>query len=1222
MKKTFTKFSLMLVLALACCFMQNANAQRVTIAGWTFPSALTTTVISAECGVGTIYADGTHGSSVWNDTTNANAAGIYFLNAGTAPANNLCEVTSAGKSMQATGSVNNDSSWVYVVSTVDMANIEVSFNARRSSTGFTTLTWSHSTNGTTWVVDTAITNLATTTSNFANVRSFSLPSSADDQEVLYIKLTFSGATAVAGNCRTDNIRISGESSLPITSAPEFSQNAGNYCNPFSLEITSETEGAAIYYTTDGTAPDSVVGTLYTAPITISATTNLQAIAYAAGLDSSAVTTVSYVLPTEVATIAAFKADTENSYFKLTGDLTVSHKVDPSTSTHYVFIQDATAATCLYQSTTMGDFANGDVISGGVCAVKDVYYGMIELKNPQFLNPTVTPGTAVDPITVSMSELNANFSNYECRLVNISGATFTESGTFTNSTNALKALVQNGDTVQVANQFRTLDGFAVPTTMCDVTGIAIPHDAQHRICPRGTYDVVAMIPTVTITNPYFYQMIEQGDAIIPAFTTAFFSFDNGAMIHAELSLEGQTVSDVYIHDSSELATYTSTDLSSLLTGFGACQLAVSLLQADNNVLATDTVNFAYTAAYIAIETSESALNFTETGENQTFTVTAFRLANNISLSIADTNFVVTPTTLPATANQETVTVTFVGTQSATAVLTLTSDTTVATVALNAVVPIDEVIYNVGFEESEEFTATSSYNNQTIRYDGPAGQQWGTYYGSASTSYPIVGAQSMQMRWYTSTPDRLGYTVTNFDLHNVTKVEFKAKYRVQPLNVRVSRSFDGGATYGADSVYTLTLNEQNFTYFVSDSGEHYATRLKFQIELPADIPTNTSHLTIDNVVVYGVTGLEPSVVDAPVISAPSNSYINPLTITLTCATEDAIIYYTTDGTTPDENSTQYYNPFILDSTCALMARAFKGGMDPSNVAFAEYVFPTQVANIAAFKAAGAINNSVSYKITGPVTFVYRSNRRIFIEDATGGLLVFDNSNPVITRTYNEGDVINGGVIGTYTLYNGMNEMIPAADWNAAFGTATVTPVLLTAQQLVSDFATYEARLVRINDVTFANGAAFNTNEITEAEGQDVTGNFIYRNQFQTLDTTLAAGAEADVIGLAAIYSNSDETTYQIFPRTNADIIEIVGIEEVEMLNVNVFPNPTTGIVYAQCSQLNATSTIEICDMLGRVLSVQHVDGDNTQVDFSSYAPGIYMMRFVEGNQVMATVKVVRK
>jgi len=74
---------------------------------------------------------------------------------------------------------------------------------------------------------------------------------------------------------------------------KFSVDRGFYNNPFSLEITSATLGAAIYYTTDGTEPTVSNGTLYTGPISISTTTVIRARATKSGLLSSDVDAQSY-----------------------------------------------------------------------------------------------------------------------------------------------------------------------------------------------------------------------------------------------------------------------------------------------------------------------------------------------------------------------------------------------------------------------------------------------------------------------------------------------------------------------------------------------------------------------------------------------------------------------------------------------------------------------------------------------------------------------------------------------------------------------------------------------------------------------------------------------------------------------------------------------------------------------------------------------------------------
>lgn len=58
-----------------------------------------------------------------------------------------------------------------------------------------------------------------------------------------------------------------------------------------------------------------------------------------------------------------------------------------------------------------------------------------------------------------------------------------------------------------------------------------------------------------------------------------------------------------------------------------------------------------------------------------------------------------------------------------------------------------------------------------------------------------------------------------------------------------------------------------------------------------------------------------------------------IKITCGTKGALIYYTLDGSTPTEDSTMYSGPFSVEGTCTVKARAFKEGLDPSDVAVAE-------------------------------------------------------------------------------------------------------------------------------------------------------------------------------------------------------------------------------------------------------------------------------------------------
>jgi uncharacterized repeat protein (TIGR02543 family) len=161
------------------------------------------------------------------------------------------------------------------------------------------------------------------------------------------------------------------------------------------------------------------------------------------------------------------------------------------------------------------------------------------------------------------------------------------------------------------------------------------------------------------------------------------------------------------------------------------------------------------------------------------------------------------------------------------------------------------YSTGFESSEGFTAGTTYNNTTIKYDGLTGSQWGTYYGTASTTSPLTGSQSMQMRWYTTAPSNLGYTFTNFDVTNVTKVVFNASSTLG-LNVLVQYSTDGGITWTGDQTFTLTGTKTAYTFIINESGIGIGVncRIKFTIQLPNPIPTGTSRLYLDDVEIYNI------------------------------------------------------------------------------------------------------------------------------------------------------------------------------------------------------------------------------------------------------------------------------------------------------------------------------------------------------------------------------------
>jgi hypothetical protein len=77
-------------------------------------------------------------------------------------------------------------------------------------------------------------------------------------------------------------------------APQFSLTEGTVNENSTLEITSATDGASIFYTTDGTEP-TIESTEYTGPITISETTTVKAIAVKEGSYDSDIASATFTV---------------------------------------------------------------------------------------------------------------------------------------------------------------------------------------------------------------------------------------------------------------------------------------------------------------------------------------------------------------------------------------------------------------------------------------------------------------------------------------------------------------------------------------------------------------------------------------------------------------------------------------------------------------------------------------------------------------------------------------------------------------------------------------------------------------------------------------------------------------------------------------------------------------------------------------------------------------
>lgn len=181
--------------------------------------------------------------------------------------------------------------------------------------------------------------------------------------------------------------------------------------------------------------------------------------------------------------------------------------------------------------------------------------------------------------------------------------------------------------------------------------------------------------------------------------------------------------------------------------------------------------------------------------------------------------------------------------------------------------ETLLYSTGFESG--FNTGNNYQNTVT--SGPAGYQWTTYYGTPSTNIPITGSISMQMRLYSN--GNKGYTQTDFNLANVSRVTFKAKYAGSSVNVKVEYSTDSGSNWNGEQTFTLSTTAATYEYIVSPTGEYANVRLRFTLVGTAPSSGN-KQLVIDDVNVYQI--IAPSGDHTITVTQPTGGTISPETI----------------------------------------------------------------------------------------------------------------------------------------------------------------------------------------------------------------------------------------------------------------------------------------------------------------------------------------------------------
>lgn len=670
-------------------------------------------------------------------------------------------------------------------------------------------------------------------------------------------------------------------SVEAVATPTFSPEAGTYTEAQNVTISCATSGATIYYTTDGTTPDTL-SSVYSTPINISETTTVKAIAMKEGLDNSEVASATYTFPT-IITIAAARALDNNEYALVEGIVTF---IDGRN----IYIQDTTAGIDLYlnSNTVPTTLALGDKVNA--YGKKTVYSGLVELTGidggdaSQF--STVSNGNELPLAVKTIAEINADYEN----------GNMLQSTRVKIADSKIGAINTNGNT-PIHQGENTINLYKMPV----VEGL-LENDSVTVIGIIGCFNA----PQIRINSASDVEFTHPAGPSIAATPTELTGFNYTVE-------EGPSATQAFAVSGSNLtasATVTASENFEISTADGA----------SFNAQSTITINetsFSNVSIYVRLKAG------LEIGEYNETLVFASEGAETVNIAVSGS---VAEPQVPSSYAR------------------ISSVSQLA----DGMKVIIAARYNTTGNEYYAMTAATTGKPEGVSFtsvDGESETLPSTIADEEATYYWTVGINNGNYTFTNANGDVLGYTSsTNFSTggdNTAWSIEYSTA--------------DTAAMVPSYSAFVITNVNNNGRAIALNTSHNFG-------------PYAKSNMTGSNAAnynffldIFATEGGTP-VCATPTITPASGTYYETQSVTISCATEGATIYYTTDGNEPTSESAVYSSPIEVSENMTIKAIAMKEGYDDSSVATAEYTIILGATTIFAQDWEGEMNDWTFVTVEG--------------------------------------------------------------------------------------------------------------------------------------------------------------------------------------------------------------------------------------------------------------------
>ncbi|MFL0353471.1 T9SS type A sorting domain-containing protein [Xanthomarina sp. GH4-25] len=278
--------------------------------------------------------------------------------------------------------------------------------------------------------------------------------------------------------------------------------------------------------------------------------------------------------------------------------------------------------------------------------------------------------------------------------------------------------------------------------------------------------------------------------------------------------------------------------------------------------------------------------------------------------------------------------------------------------------------------------------------------------------------------------------------------------------------------------------------------------------------------------------------------------------------------------------------------------------------DVVVPTQVADLTELRT-GTIGEFYQIMNTPTVTFTRTNRNQKYIQDSSNSAILIDDAPGVISTSFAIGDGMSG-LVGKLGAFGGVLQFIPSVDASVTTG-ATITPQVVTINDLLTDWEPYESELVQIDNTTFADAGG--TFSVTNYDISDTSGGPMVFRPFSGTDyigETIPSGA-ISMVAIVAEFGGAP----QVSARSLSDVT--LSTSSFELNEFSVYPNPTsTGFVNIS-SKTNDTIQVSVFDILGKQVLTNTLN--NNRLNVSTLTTGVYIMKISQNGNSITKKLVVR-